>query len=54
MQKPGQTITHNLCPEFLLPFQKQWEDSDVMLASTQETLLIKKVNSILIQAATSF
>jgi hypothetical protein len=25
-----------------------------MLASTQETLLIKKVNSILIQAATSF
>jgi hypothetical protein len=43
---------HNLRPEFLLPFRKQWEDSDVMLASTQETLLIKKVNSILIQAAT--
>jgi hypothetical protein len=37
-----------------LPFRKQWEDSDVMLASTQETLLIQKVNSILIQAATSF
>jgi hypothetical protein len=37
-----------------LPFRKQWEDSDVTLASTQETLLIKKVNSILIQAATSF
>jgi len=37
---------------FLLPFRKQWEDSDVMLASTQETLLIKKVNSTLIQAAT--
>jgi hypothetical protein len=33
-----------------LLFQKQWEDSDVMLASTQETSLIKKVNSILIQA----
>jgi len=32
-------------------FLKQREDSDVMLASTQETLLIKKVNSILIQAA---
>jgi hypothetical protein len=39
---------HTLRPEFLLPFRKQWEDSDVMLASTQETLLIKKVNSILI------
>jgi hypothetical protein len=37
-----------------LTFRKQWEDSDVMLASTQETLLIKKVNSILIQATTSF
>ncbi len=24
-----------------MPFQKQWEDSDVMLASTQETLLSK-------------
>ncbi len=47
-------IIHNLRPEFLLLFQKQWEDSDVMLASTQETSLIKKVNSILIQAATSF
>jgi hypothetical protein len=45
---------HNLRPEFLLPFWKQWEDSDVMLASTKETSLIKKVNSILIQATTSF
>jgi hypothetical protein len=44
----------NLRTKFLLPFQKQREDSDVMLASTQETLLIKKVNGILIQAATSF
>jgi hypothetical protein len=48
------TIIHNLHPEFLLPLQKQWEDSDVMLASTQETFLIKEVNSMLIQAATSF
>jgi hypothetical protein len=30
---------HNLRPEFLLPFRKQWEDSDVMLASTQETIV---------------
>jgi hypothetical protein len=37
-----------------LPFRKQLEDSGVMLASTQETSLIKRVNSILIQAATSF
>jgi hypothetical protein len=44
--KTWQTIIHNLHPEFLLPFWKQWEDSDVMLASTQETLLIKKVNRI--------
>jgi hypothetical protein len=50
----GQTIIHNLHPEFLLPFRMQWEDSDTMLASTQETLLIKKVNNILIQATTRF
>jgi hypothetical protein len=43
-----------MCPEFLLPFWKQWENLNVMLASTQETSLIKKVNNILIQAATSF
>jgi hypothetical protein len=42
-----------MCPKFLLPFWKQWENLDVMLASIQETL-IKKVNNILIQAATSF
>jgi hypothetical protein len=37
-----------------LPFQKQWEDLDMMLVSIQETLLIKKVNSILIQVASLF
>jgi hypothetical protein len=36
------TIIHNQRLEFMLPFWKPWEDSDVMLANTQETSLIKK------------
>jgi hypothetical protein len=47
------TIIQNLRPELLLPFQKQQEDSVTILASPQERQLIKKVNNILIQAATS-
>jgi hypothetical protein len=43
----------NLHPEFLLHFQKQWEDSVMMPANSQEIWLRKKVNNILILAATS-
>jgi hypothetical protein len=32
-----QIILQNLCPEFLLHFQKQPDNSVMMLASTQET-----------------
>jgi hypothetical protein len=35
-------------------FQKEWEDSTVMLTSMQEKLLRKKLYSILIQVATYF
>jgi hypothetical protein len=40
----------NLCPEFLLHLQKQCEDSVMMLPSSQEATLMRKVNHILIQA----
>jgi hypothetical protein len=46
-----QTIIQNLCPEILLHFQKQLEDSVMLLA--QETKLIKTVHNILIQAKMS-
>jgi hypothetical protein len=43
----------NLHPEFLLHLQKQCEDSVIMLPSSQEAMLMRKVNHILIQAATN-
>jgi hypothetical protein len=47
-------ILQDLHPEFLLHFWKQQENSVMMLPSTQETMLIKKVNSIiLVQSAIS-
>jgi len=47
-------ILQDLHPEFLLHFWKEQENSVMMLPSTQEILLIKKVNSIiLIQSAIS-
>jgi hypothetical protein len=53
-QNLGQTIIENLPPEFLSHFQKQLEDSVMMLASTQESLYVftyrKKLNTELLCA----
>jgi hypothetical protein len=43
----------NLQPEFLLHLQKQCADSVMMLPSSQEATVTRKVNHILIQAATN-
>jgi hypothetical protein len=45
-------MTWRMSVTFHRHFQKQWEDSVVTLASTQEIYLIKIVISLLIQAAT--
>jgi hypothetical protein len=51
--KSGQTITQTSSSWISLQFQKQWEDSIMMLGSTQQTYLIKKstVSSFKLQQA---
>ncbi len=54
LHNSGANIVHDLYPKFFLHFQKQWEDSIMMLVGTHTDIVnFKKSNNIFIQVAIS-